>query len=78
MSREQPVEAVAQPIIAADHRQKPGIAGIERVVGEIGDVVTGVAPGRQSHHEITLFKSLGLAVEDVATADLVYRRALGS
>jgi alanine dehydrogenase len=53
-------------------------AGVERVVGEIGAVVTGVTRGRQSLDEITLFKSVGLAVEDVATADLVYHKALGS
>jgi ornithine cyclodeaminase/alanine dehydrogenase-like protein (mu-crystallin family) len=51
-------------------------AGLERVVGEIGEVAAGSLAGRQSADEITLFKSLGLAVEDVATADLVYRKAL--
>lgn len=53
-------------------------AGVQRVVGELGEVVAGVKPGRESADEITLFKSLGLAVEDVVTADLVYRKALGS
>jgi alanine dehydrogenase len=42
---------------------------------EIGEVVVGAKPGRESLEEITLFKSLGLAVEDVATADLIHRRA---
>ena len=42
---------------------------------EIGEVVVGAKSGRESSEEITLFKSLGLAVEDVATADLVHRRA---
>lgn len=51
-------------------------AGLERVVGEIGEVAAGVVQGRQSSDEITVFKSLGLAVEDVATADLVYRKTL--
>jgi ornithine cyclodeaminase/alanine dehydrogenase-like protein (mu-crystallin family) len=51
-------------------------AGLERVIGEIGEVAAGSLAGRQSADEITLFKSLGLAVEDVATADLVYRKAL--
>ena len=46
-----------------------------RIFAEIGEVVTGAKPGRQSAEEITLFKSLGLAVEDVATADLIYRKA---
>jgi ornithine cyclodeaminase/alanine dehydrogenase-like protein (mu-crystallin family) len=50
--------------------------GVERVVGEIGEVVSGAVPGRTSPDEITVFKSLGLAVEDVVTADLVYRKAV--
>lgn len=53
-------------------------AGMDRVIGEIGTVVNGTVPGRRSADEITVFKSLGMAVEDVATADLVYRKALGS
>jgi ornithine cyclodeaminase/alanine dehydrogenase-like protein (mu-crystallin family) len=40
---------------------------------ELGDVVSGMQPGRQSDDEITLFKSLGLAVEDVATAEWLER-----
>ena len=51
-------------------------AGLERIVGEIGEVAAGAVPGRQSSDEITVFKSLGLAVEDVGTADLVYRKSL--
>jgi thiomorpholine-carboxylate dehydrogenase len=39
---------------------------------EIGEVVAGIAPGRSSADEITLFKSVGGGVEDVATAALVY------
>jgi alanine dehydrogenase len=50
--------------------------GEDHVVGELGDVVLGRAPGRTSDKGITVFKSLGMAVEDVATADLVYRRAV--
>jgi len=46
------------------------------VFAEIGEVVSGARPGRRSAEEITLFKSLGLAVEDVATAELVYHKAL--
>jgi len=45
---------------------------------EVGEVVAGTKPGRESAEEITVFKSLGLAVEDVATADLVHRRAVGN
>ncbi|PYM92612.1 MAG: ornithine cyclodeaminase [Candidatus Rokuibacteriota bacterium] len=47
-----------------------------QVFAEIGEVVRGLKPGRQSASEITLFKSVGVAVEDVVTAGLVYRKAL--
>lgn len=46
------------------------------IVGEIGAVLTGRAPGRQSPDEITLFKSVGLGAEDVAAARLIYARCL--
>jgi len=45
------------------------------IVAEIGEVVLGKAAGRQTNDEITLFKSLGTAVEDIAAADLVYQKA---
>ncbi|PYM19169.1 MAG: hypothetical protein DMD81_04220 [Candidatus Rokuibacteriota bacterium] len=38
---------------------------------------SGAAPGRRSADEITVFKSVGLAVEDVVAADLVYRKITG-
>ena len=50
------------------------IAGGE-IFAEIGEVVSGVKQGRQTDDEITLFKSLGAAVEDIAAANLVYQRA---
>lgn len=43
--------------------------------GEIGEVLAGAVEGRRTPEEITLFKSLGMAVEDVATARWVYERA---
>lgn len=43
--------------------------------GEIGELVLGRVEGRRSVDEITVFKSLGMAVEDVVAADLVFRRA---
>ena len=46
------------------------------IVGEIGDLIAGRVEGRRSPGEVTVFKSLGLAVEDVATAELVYERAV--
>ena len=45
-------------------------------VRELGDVVTGAANARKSPKELTLFKSLGVALEDIAFAELIYRRAL--
>src|SRR5438874_4484131 len=47
----------------------------EQIVGELGQVVTGQVVGRRSDDELTLFKSLGLAVEDVAAAAFVVQRA---
>jgi ornithine cyclodeaminase/alanine dehydrogenase-like protein (mu-crystallin family) len=47
-----------------------------KIFAEIGEVVGGIRPGRQSKEEITLFKSVGVAVEDVVAADLVYRKAM--
>jgi ornithine cyclodeaminase/alanine dehydrogenase-like protein (mu-crystallin family) len=44
--------------------------------GEIGAVLAGSKTGRSSAGEITLFKSVGIAIQDVATAQLVYRKAL--
>jgi ornithine cyclodeaminase/alanine dehydrogenase-like protein (mu-crystallin family) len=45
------------------------------IQAEVGEVLAGLAPGRASADEITLFKSLGLAVEDLAAAAYVYARA---
>jgi len=41
---------------------------------ELGDILAGRAPGRTGD-EVTVFKSLGLAIEDVAAAAVAYRRA---
>jgi alanine dehydrogenase len=42
---------------------------------ELGEILAGREPGRTSDGEVTVFKSLGLAIEDVAAAALAYRRA---
>lgn len=52
-----------------------GAIGVDHLVGEIGEVLTGKVPGRRDDFEITLFKSLGLAVEDIASAVHIYTRA---
>jgi ornithine cyclodeaminase len=52
-----------------------GAIGPGHLRAELGEVLTGTAPGRTSPDEITVFESLGLAVEDVAAAALAYRLA---
>jgi alanine dehydrogenase len=52
-----------------------GAIGDDHIVGEIGEVLTGKVPGRRTRDENTLFKSLGLAVEDVASARHIYEEA---
>ncbi len=52
-----------------------GRFGADHIVAELGELVGGAA-GRRSDTEVTIFKSLGLAVEDVTAADLAYRRAV--
>jgi ornithine cyclodeaminase len=46
-----------------------------QISGELGEVVAGSVAGRQNDREITIFKSLGMAVEDVAAAHLALERA---
>ena len=52
-----------------------GVIGPDHIRAEIGELLIGSHPGRTSSQEITLFKSLGLAVEDVAAAGYLYRQA---
>src|SRR5262245_49695756 len=47
-----------------------------RIVGELGELLNGKVEGRRTPGDITIFKSLGLAVEDVVAAELVYRKAI--
>lgn len=47
----------------------------DHIVAEIGEVAVGRAGGRRDEREITLFKSLGLAIEDLAAASYVYSAA---
>jgi ornithine cyclodeaminase len=48
----------------------------DHIRAEIGDVLLGKAEGRKSSREITLFKSLGLAIEDLAAVHLIYTKAV--
>ncbi len=53
-----------------------GAFGDDHIQGEIGEIVIGRIQGRKGPEEITLFKSLGLAIEDIASAEYIYRKAL--
>jgi ornithine cyclodeaminase/alanine dehydrogenase-like protein (mu-crystallin family) len=54
-------------------RESGDVIAAQSEVTEIGAVVAGTSPGRRSAQEITLFKSVGVAVEDTAAAVLVLR-----
>ena len=69
--RESTINEAGDYIIAA----KEGAIGPEHIRAELGEVLTGEKPGRTSLEEITLFKSLGLAIEDLAAAEYLYRKA---
>lgn len=50
----------------------------EPIYGEIGEIITGAKKGRRDSSEITVYKSVGIAVQDAAIAARVYRKALES
>lgn len=54
---------------------REGAIGPDHIKAEIGELLTGAKTGRSSTDEITVFKSLGLAIEDLASADYLYRKA---
>ena len=54
---------------------REGAIGPEHIRAELGEILVGTSPGRTATDEITLFKSLGLAVEDVASAAYLYQQA---
>ena len=62
---------------AFDYRDalEAGAIGTDHIRAEIGEVLIGEKPGRSAPDELTVFRSLGLAVEDLAAAEYVVRRA---
>jgi ornithine cyclodeaminase len=87
-ARELDIETVAASSLFVDRRESAlnesgeyraavdaGAIGPEHIRAELGEVLVGDHPGRMSDDELTLFKSLGLAVEDLAAAELVVARA---
>jgi ornithine cyclodeaminase/alanine dehydrogenase len=55
---------------------KEGEIDKDHIHADLGEIITGKKTGRTDDHEITLFKSNGLAIQDVATAKIVYEKAL--
>jgi ornithine cyclodeaminase/alanine dehydrogenase len=55
---------------------KEGVVTEGKIDGEIGELVSGIKEGRRAEDGITLFKSVGLAIEDAAVAELAYEKAL--
>lgn len=86
--REIPAKTIQRAKIFIDHRESSlseagdliipldqGLISKEDIYAELGEVVAGLKPGRQTDGEITLFKSVGVAVQDVAAADAVLESA---
>jgi ornithine cyclodeaminase/alanine dehydrogenase-like protein (mu-crystallin family) len=87
-ARELDGAAMAAGVLFADRREsllaeagdyvlaaRDGVVGPESVRSELGAILAGDAPGRDSADEITIFESLGLAIEDLAAARCAYLRA---
>jgi ornithine cyclodeaminase/alanine dehydrogenase-like protein (mu-crystallin family) len=86
--RELDTETVAHSSLFTDRRESclneagdyiiaaaEGAIGPDHIKAELGEVLAGMHPGREQEDEITVFESLGIAVEDLASAELVVRRA---
>ena len=48
----------------------------DRIYADLGELVAGQKKGRENNDEITLFKSVGLSIQDIVTAQFVYRKAI--
>lgn len=87
-TRELDTETVAHSSFFVDRRESclneagdyilaaaEGAIGPDHIKAELGEVLAGLHPGREHEDELTVFESLGIAVEDLAAAELVVRRA---
>jgi ornithine cyclodeaminase len=70
-SRESLLSEAGDYILAAGE----GAIGPESIRAELGEVLLAQHPGRTAPEQITLFKSLGLAIEDLAAAQFLFERA---
>ena len=88
VTRELDTAAVARSRLYVDRRQstlneageflipkREGVIDDDHIVGELGELLLGKIPGRGSAAETTLFKSLGIAIEDLAAAHHIWRKA---
>lgn len=75
-------KVVVDDIVQASHSGEvnvplsSGIISSKDIYCELGEIIAGVKTGRVSDDEITVFDSTGLAIQDLATANLVYERAV--
>ncbi len=53
-----------------------GIISKDDIEGTLGEIIIGKIPARKSDDDITIFDSTGLSIQDIATASIIYRRAL--
>ena len=60
----------------AASKESGDVIAAGKTLAELGEVIAGSKPSRQSNDEITLYKSVGVAVEDIVAASLVYQRAV--
>jgi ornithine cyclodeaminase/alanine dehydrogenase-like protein (mu-crystallin family) len=87
-TRELDTETVAHSSLYVDRREstlnesgdflipaREGVISPDHIRAELGEVLAGMHPGRADEDELTVFKSLGIAVEDLAAAELVVHRA---
>ena len=68
--RESAVNEAGDYLLAA----KEGVVTPDSILAEIGELLIGTKSGRNSDSDITVFKSLGLAIEDVACAHYLYKK----
>ncbi len=86
--QEVPAETVARAKVVIDHREaslaeagdliiplQQGLIAEDHIWAELGEIVAGLKPGRTDPEEITFFKSVGVAVQDVAAAAAVLEAA---
>jgi ornithine cyclodeaminase len=88
--QELPAETVARALLVVDSREavwaeagdliiakKRGLITESSVHAELGEVVAGTRPGRSSEDQVTLFKSVGNAVQDVSVGARILEEAKG-